>query len=170
MKNRPRITVLGVGNILFGDEGFGVKVVERLSRRYTFSDRVRLVDGGVLGVGLMGVIAATDVLIVVDAVRNQKPPGTLCRLQDQDIPKRILDKTSLHQVDLPEVLALCAAIDQQPETIVVVGVEPEDMTTLSLELTSTVNARVDDAMAMVLTELDRLGETYTTTAFALKDK
>ena len=164
MDKRPRITILGVGNILFGDEGFGVKVLEALSRSYTFSERVRLVDGGVLGVGLMGVIADTDVLIVVDAVRNQQPAGTLYRLQDQEIPKRVLAKTSMHQVDLPEVLALCAAIDQQPATVVVVGVEPEDMTTMRLELTPTVSARMEDAMAMVLAELDRLGEVYTTTA------
>jgi hydrogenase maturation protease len=170
MEKRPRITILGVGNILFGDEGFGVKVLERLARHYSFPDHVQLVDGGVLGVGLMGLIADTDVLIVVDAVRNRQPAGTLYRLQDQDIPQRILAKTSMHQVDLPEVLALCAAIDKQPATMVVVGVEPEDMTTMSLELTPTVRARVDDAMAMVLTELKQLGVRYTSTLSSQDDK
>jgi hydrogenase maturation protease len=154
------ITVLGVGNILLRDEGVGVRVVERLSRQYAFPDNVQVVDGGVLGVGLMGIIGGTDVLIVVDAVKNRGAPGTLYRLADHEVPRRVLAKQSMHQMDLPEVLALCSAIDKSPRTVVL-GVEPEDITTMDVELTPTVSAKVDDLVAMVLTELDQLGIEYT---------
>lgn len=160
MTEKPKITVLGVGNILLSDEGVGVRVVERLSQNYDFPDNVQVLDGGVLGVRLMGVIGATDVLIVVDAVKHQGAPGTLYRLADEEIPRRVLAKQSMHQMDLPEVLALCAAIDKNPETVVI-GVEPEDMTTMDVALTPTVAARVDDLVAMVLAELNRLGVEYT---------
>ena len=155
----PRITVLGVGNILLSDEGVGVRVVEHLARHYLFPDHVRVVDGGVLGIRLMGIIGNTDVLVVVDAVCNHKAPGTLYRLADDQVPRRVLAKQSMHQMDLPEVLALCGAIDQHPE-VVVVGIEPEDITTMAIELTPTIADKVNAMAAMVLEELDKLDVAY----------
>lgn len=156
----PEITILGVGNILLSDEGVGVRVVEYLDQRYSFPDNVRLVDGGVLGVRLMGIIGTTDFLIVVDAVCNRGAPGALYRLSDEQVPRRVLAKQSMHQLDLPEVLALCTAIDKNPR-VVVVGVEPEDITTMDVALTPTIAARVPDLAAMVLAELDALNISYT---------
>jgi hydrogenase maturation protease len=66
----------------------------------------------------------------------------------------------MHQLDLPEVLALCAAIDKNPQ-VVVLGVEPQDITTIDVELTPAIAAKVPEMAAMVLTELDALGISYT---------
>lgn len=159
----PQITILGVGNILLCDEGVGVRVVEQLDQCYQFPDNVEILDGGVLGMRLMGVIGSTDILIVVDAVRNHQPPGTLYRLADEQVPRRVLVKQSMHQLDLPEVLALCSAIDKNPHTVVV-GIEPEDITSMNVALTPTIAAKVDDLVGMVLTELDHLGIAYTAKA------
>lgn len=156
---RPQITVLGVGNILLSDEGVGVRVIERLSQQYVFPDNVQVIDGGVLGVRLMGIIGGTDVLIVVDAVKHNGAPGTLYRLADDEVPRRVLAKQSMHQMDLPEVLALCSAIDKNPRTVVL-GVEPEDISTMDVALTPTISAKVDDLAAMVLAELEQLGIEY----------
>jgi hydrogenase maturation protease len=157
----PQVTILGVGNILLGDEGVGVRVVERLEQCYHFPDNVQVLDGGVLGMRLMGVIGSTDLLIVVDAVKNQQPPGTLYRLADDQVPRRVLAKQSMHQLDLPEVLALCSVIDKNPHTVVV-GIEPQEITHMNLELTPTIAAKVDDLAGMVLAELERLGIAYET--------
>jgi hydrogenase maturation protease len=155
----PTITVLGIGNILLTDEGFGVRVVETLFSQYEFPENVSLVDGGVLGINLLGVIADTQHLIVVDAVKNKQPPGTVYRLEKKDLPERILLKNSLHQTDFLETLTLCQAIDKVPETTVVLGVEPEDILTHGIEMTPTVAARVDEMMDLVLRELNQLGVT-----------
>lgn len=154
-----RITVLGLGNILLRDEGLGVRVVERLGERYEFDDNVELLDGGVLGMRLMGIVASCDVLIVADAICNGEEPGTLYRLAGDQVPRRVLAKHSLHQLDFPEVLALCETIDHQPETVVL-GMEPEDMATMDVELTPTVAGQLDRLGDMVLAELDRLGAGY----------
>jgi hydrogenase maturation protease len=148
-----------VGNLLLSDEGVGVRVVEYLNRKFQFGDNVRLVDGGVLGVGLMGVISDSDVLIVVDAVCNQGPPGTLYRLEGDQVPRRVLAKQSMHQLDLPEVLALCEAIDVNPH-VIVLGVEPQDISTMDIKLTPVVAARVESLSQMVLSELKILGAAY----------
>lgn len=155
----PNITVLGIGNILLTDEGFGVRVVEKLYEEYDFPENVSLVDGGVLGINLLGVIAEAQHLIVVDAVKNKQPPGTLYRLEKDELPERILLKNSLHQTDFLETLTLCQAIDKVPETAVVLGVEPEDILTHSVEMTTTVANRVAETMNLVIRELQQLGAT-----------
>ena len=153
------VMVLGIGCTLYSDEGFGVRVVEKMQREYEFSDKVLLVDGGVLGVNLLGVISKPNHLIVVDAIRNKGKPGDLYRLEGDEIPGRIRAKNSLHQVDFLEALTLCQALDHVPETVII-GVEPEDIDTLCVDLTAVTRAKLGDVIDMVLAELDRLGVEY----------
>ena len=152
----PKILILGVGNILYTDEGFGIRVIERIQKWYDLPDNVNAVDGGVLGVHLMGVISQADHLIVVDIIRNNGRPGDLYRLAGDEIPGRIRAKNSLHQIDFLEALTLCQALDKVPETVIV-GPEPEDMETLAIGLTPTLEGRVEATIAMVSAELERLG-------------
>jgi hydrogenase maturation protease len=156
----PRVTVLGVGNVLFADEGFGIRVIEQLQGRYEFPDEVQVIDGGVLGLSLLGIISEPQHLIVVDAVRSTSKPGSMYRLEGDQIPQRILAKNSLHQVDLLEALTLCEALGNVPQAVIL-GVEPEDMESLKVELTPVVQAQVEPMVAMVLDELDRLKVRYT---------
>jgi len=152
---KKHIMILGVGCILYTDEGFGIRVVERMMEEYDFPDNVSLVDGGVLGMNLLGVISEADFLIVVDAIRNNEAPGSLYRLEGDEIPERIRAKNSLHQVDFLEALTMCQALDKVPHTVIV-GVEPEDIDTLSIEMTSGITEKVAPMIDMVLAELDRL--------------
>ena len=101
---------------------------------YQFDDDIQVIDGGVLGINLLGVISKPDHLIVVDAIRNRGNPGDLYRLEGDCIPERIRAKNSLHQIDFLEALTLCQALDKVPQTVIL-GVEPEDIETLSTELT-----------------------------------
>ena len=158
--NSPHIMILGVGCLLFSDEGFGIRVIEKLEETYTFPDNVSVVDGGVLGVNLLGVISLADQLIVVDVIRNKGNPGDVYRLTGDQIPERIRAKNSIHQVDFLEALTLCQALDKVPETVIV-GVEPLDIHTLSIELTPVTAAKVAPMVDMVLAELDRLNTPYT---------
>ena len=155
----PEIMILGIGCILYSDEGFGVRVVETIQQRYEFPDNVLVVDGGVLGINLLGVISKPKHLIVVDAVRNKGKPGDLHRLEGDAIPERIRAKNSLHQVDFIEALTLCQALGKVPETVIL-GIEPEDIETLSTELTPTTQSKVDAIIELVLDEIKRLGGSY----------
>jgi hydrogenase maturation protease len=155
----PDIMILGIGSILFSDDGFGIRVAQRIEQEYEFPENVLVVDGGVLGINLLGVISKPKHLIVVDTMRNKGNPGDLYRLEGDAIPERIRAKNSLHQVDFLEALTLCQALDNVPQTVII-GVEPEDIQTLSLVLTPTVQAQVEPVIRMVLAELDRLGVSY----------
>jgi hydrogenase maturation protease len=155
----PEVMILGIGSILYSDDGFGIRVIEQIERDYEFPEEVLVVDGGVLGINLLGVISKPNHLVVVDAIRNRGNPGDLYRLEGDAIPERIRAKNSLHQVDFLEALTLCQVFDKVPQTVII-GVEPQDYQTLSLALTPTVHARIEPAIRMVLDELTRLGVSH----------
>jgi len=150
------ILVLGVGNILLKDEGVGVRLIERLQGEYTFSPNVRLMDGGTLGIRLLDDITAADCLIVVDAVRNDHPPGTLYRLPAEELKRCVSFKNSLHQTGLLETLAYAEMLGQRPTTVVV-GIEPADISPWGTDLTPSVKERMADLAREVLKEIQRAG-------------
>jgi hydrogenase maturation protease len=158
---QPRIMILGVGNLLLSDEGFGIHVVEALQSRYVFAENVSVVDGGVLGMNLLGVICDVDHLIVVDIIRNNGAPGTLYRIDHEDIPRRIRAKNSIHQLDFLEAMTFCRhGLDKEPRAVIL-GVEPLDMETFSVEMTPLIRAKVDEIIPIVLEEVTQLGGAHT---------
>ncbi len=164
---KDNITVLGVGNILYKDDGVGIRVVEKLNDAYDFSDNVTIVDGGVLGINLLGIISNAGRLIVVDTVINNGKPGDFHRLEHDQIPNRILAKQSLHQVDLIEALTLCNALDHVPQTTII-GIEPENIETLDDTMTKVVASKLEAFTNKVLEEITALGGSYTRKSVAEK--
>ncbi len=155
----PRILVLGIGNVLLTDEGSGVHAIEALSKWFDFSDNVRLMDGGTLGLGLLDTIMEADALIVIDAVHAASPPGTLHRLTDSDLQRDRSGSNSLHEVGLAETLNAAHLLDKQLE-VVILGIEPENIGNSSTRLTETIERRIPDLVAAVLCEVERMGGRY----------
>ncbi len=155
--HQKRIVVLGVGNILLHDEGFGVRVVEELEKRFVFPPHVRVVDGGTQGLWLLSTLQEADDLIVIDAVLGDGPPGSLYVLERKDLPKGLRVKQSAHDSDLVEALNLCTMLDTGPKNVIVLGVKPENIQPYGLELTPAIAARVDDVIQMVVDELKKRG-------------
>lgn len=159
IENDKNILVLGVGNILFTDEGVGVRIIEQLQAEYEFSPNVMLMDGGTLGTRLMEPIMASRYLIVVDAVLGDSEAGSIYRLTGDDLRKSLAFKNSLHQTDLVDTLIYCDMLGNRPEAVVV-GVEPHDYQTMSVDLSDALRARMPEFMAAVLAEVDRAGGGY----------
>ena len=158
--NQRRILVLGVGNILFTDEGLGVRTVERLQELYDFSENVTLMDGGTLGTRLMDPIMQADFLIVADAVLGGGEPGSIYRLTGDDLRKSLAFKNSMHQTDLVDTLIYCELLGNRPEAVVV-GMEPTDYHTMAIEVSPTTSARLPQFMGVVLDEVAKAGGSYT---------
>jgi hydrogenase maturation protease len=154
---KDRIVVLGVGNILLRDEGVGVRVIEKLQSQYSLPENVRVVDGGTQGLWLLSTIQEADHLIVVDAVLGGDEPGTIYRLTRSDLPKGLRAKQSAHDSDLVEALNLCALLEVEPKSVVVVGIEPADIQPFGVDLTEKVAAKVDELVLRVVDELKALG-------------
>jgi hydrogenase maturation protease len=147
--------VLGLGNILLGDEGVGVRVIERLLEKVEFQERV--LDGGTLGLDLLPYLEDAARLLVVDAAQARKPAGTLIRLTGREIPTFLdASKVSPHQEGLQDLLAVAAFKGYLPEEVVFLGVQVGSLG-VSLELSPAVAAQVDPMVERVLEELDRWG-------------
>jgi hydrogenase maturation protease len=145
--------VLGLGNLLLGDEGVGVRVVERLLEQYSFPEGVQVMDGGNLGLYLLPYVEDASRLMVVDAVQARRPPGTLVRLTREEIPV-FLDaaKISPHQEGLQDVLAVATLRGYLPDEVIFWGVQIKSLG-VGLELSTAVAAQVDTLVEKVLTEL-----------------
>ena len=150
-RTSARILVLGIGNILWADEGFGVRVLEALDASHVFPDTVTLLDGGTQGLYLLPYLEEADGVVIVDAVDYGLVPGTLHILADAEVPAVLAArKVSLHQTGFQEILGLLALRGKTPARIVLVGVQPELLDDYGGGLTATIAAQVEPAARKVL--------------------
>jgi hydrogenase maturation protease len=151
-----QVLILGLGNILFQDEGLGVRAVERLAARYRLPEGVRAIDGGVMGLDLLPYLEGVDDLLILDAVDCGEAPGTLVRLEGDSIPAALSLKMSMHQVGLQELLALAAFEGTLPQRVVLWGLEPASLD-WGVGLSATVDSQLDGLVEAASRELAEWG-------------
>lgn len=152
--------ILGVGNLLMTDEGVGVHVIQRLVADYQLPEQVQVLDGGTLGMDLLYYLEGVENLLLIDAVQARKEPGTLVCLEGEDVPAFMSIKISPHQMGVPDMLAAAHLMNVYPQRIVLWGVQPELME-IGLELSHTVESKVDTIIENVLEQLQAWGHTLT---------
>jgi len=147
----PNVLILGIGNLLWADEGFGVRCVEALAARYRFGPNVTLLDGGTQGIYLIDQVRAADVLVVFDAVDYGLPAGTLKRVEGAEVPRFLgAKKMSLHQTGFQEVLALADLLGGMPEQLLLVGVQPVALEDFGGSLRPEIRACIGPALDLAL--------------------
>lgn len=151
---KGRVVVLGVGNLLMGDEGLGIRCVEAVEKQ-ALPANVRCIDGGTSTHELLEDLENLDALIILDAVASGKAPGTLVRLENEQIPSAFSNKMSPHQHGINDLLATLKFLGRAPGHVVLIGVEPSVMK-LSLELSPLVAGVLPKMIALVSTELATL--------------
>ena len=157
MEERREVLVLGLGNVLWADDGFGVRAVEALNAAYVFPAGVTLMDGGTQGLSLYGRVTSSRRVLVLDAIDFGLPPGTLRVLRDAEVPAWAATKLSPHQVGLHDVLALAQLNGSAPESVAVVGVQPVDLSDFGGSLREAVRARLPQAVEQAARELAAWG-------------
>lgn len=154
--------ILGVGNLLMSDEGVGVHVIQRLVADYQFPEEVQVLDGGTLGMDLLYYLEGVENLLLIDAVQARREPGSLIRLEGDEVPAFMSIKISPHQLGVPDMLAAAKLKGNcYPNHIVLWGVQPERME-IGLDLSQNVEAKVDTIIENVLEQLQVWGHTLTT--------
>jgi len=146
------ILILGIGNLLLKDEGVGVHVVERL-REIPLPENVEVLDGGTAGLDLVDFIGGRKKLIVIDAVNAGEKPGTIYRLTEENLDIKPKAITSFHEIDFLDALHMSEVMDSRPEEIVIIGIEPKDMSG-GLELSPEVEERIPRIIEVVMKELN----------------
>ncbi|MGD9917504.1 MAG: HyaD/HybD family hydrogenase maturation endopeptidase [Paenirhodobacter sp.] len=155
-----RVLILGIGNVLWADEGFGVRCVETLATRVALPDHVRLLDGGTQGLYLLPFLEEADAMLVFDAIDFGLAPGTLKVLRDGDVPAFMgAKKMSLHQTGFQDVLATAELLDRCPRRITLIGCQPVELEDFGGGLRPAVAAQIDPALDLAQAELAGWGIT-----------
>lgn len=123
----PDVTVLGIGNIVLLDEGFGVRAAEALDAAYEMPDNVQILDGGTLGMELMRFIPGTQKLLIIDSINGGAEPGTIFRFTDREVMEHFNDKLSAHEVGIQDVLAFLKVTGHEIPQVVVIGAQPYNL-------------------------------------------
>ncbi len=158
-RDGPEALVLGVGNLLWADEGFGVRCVERFAECFVAPDTVEVLDGGTQGLSLVNTLAEARRVLIFDAVDVGAAPGALIVARGADVPRFVAGKkVSLHQTSMMEVLALAELMaGGPPSEITLIGCQPRELEDYGGGLRACVAAQVDPAVEAAAAELARWG-------------
>lgn len=155
------LLVLGIGNILWADEGFGVRCVEALDAGYAFGEEVMLLDGGTQGLYLLPYIEQARRLIVFDAVDYGRQPGEMVVACDDEVPRFMgAKKMSLHQTGFQEVIMGAALLGHLPQSMLLIGVQPQELEDYGGSLRDVVKAQIGPAVEVALQWLRQWGIAY----------
>ncbi len=150
-----KVLILGVGNLLLTDDGFGVHLINSL-RDTVFPDSITLLEAGTVSHQLIPLFREVDHLIVIDAVQAGDTPGSLFRFSPDELTFKSEQMMSLHQISLIDVLRMAELTGGKPRTVVI-GVQPKDVTSWSLEMSPELKAVVPRVKELVLEELKKIG-------------
>jgi hydrogenase maturation protease len=152
MGDKDRITILGLGNILLQDEGFGVHFVRWFEDNYWVPENVKIVEGGTLGYGLLDTVCSCDKLLVIDVIKADDEPGSVYRFTKEEIDEQMLQPTSAHEVSFQDVLCKADLIEELPD-VIFLCVVPYEYKDMGLELTPPMRKKFPDVEKLLLKEL-----------------
>jgi len=155
-----KIGVVGVGNILFKDEGIGVFVVKYLEENYSFKPEIDLIDAGTLGFGLMSYLHEYDHIILIDTISVKDKAGSVYRLTPEQLSGLASYHQTAHEVEVLQMIELTPLTGKMAD-VVVLGVVPEDINKSEIGLTETLeDIPFKTVVSQVLKELEKIGVSY----------
>ncbi|HTZ40975.1 MAG TPA: hydrogenase maturation protease [Syntrophales bacterium] len=156
MADKQFITILGLGNILMKDEGFGVHFVRWLGSRWRFPETVELVEGGVMAYALLGPVCGCEHLIVVDVLKTDDEPGAVYRFTLAEIEPKLPPPTSAHEVQFLDVLCKAEMLDEAPE-VIFLCIVPENVQDMEMEMSLRMWEKFPVMENLLLKEIARHG-------------
>ncbi len=150
------LLILGLGNVICGDDGLGVVAAERLRQGWELPAGVEVLDGGTLGLALLAHVTGADDLILLDAIQTGAPAGTLVRLDGDDVGPAVRERLSVHQIGVADLLDALRLLDEVPRRLVLLGLVPETLE-LGIERSPAVEPRIDDLVTAAFLEARALG-------------
>lgn len=138
------------------DEGVGIHALRALQDSCRFEPEIELVDGGTSGLDLLPFFGSHRQMMMLDAMSFDAEPGTIGRVENEDILARLNTKTSVHHLGLSDLLAMAQLTDQVPQEIVLFGVQPGSME-LEVGMTTEVEAAIPKLLDYVVDQLKTWG-------------
>ncbi len=150
--NRPKTLVLGLGNILMGDEGVGVHVLRALEKRVLLED-VECLDGGTGGFVLLEPLQNADRIVMIDAASDDNPVGTITRTTPR-FSSEYPPTLTAHDVGVKDLLDIFYTLGGSCEVVLyAIAIDPHQK--INLSMSPTVAKAADEAVELVAAELER---------------
>jgi len=147
------LLVLGIGNLVMNDDAAGVHVAQELAKKYNNKiDELLVLDGGTLGLDLLGYIDWADRLVLVDAVDMGLDPGTVVKLEGDDIDVAFENKLSAHQMGMKDMLLTAELMGERPEEVVFYGIQSGSVQ-MDMELSDAVKNNIPKLISHVEAEI-----------------
>jgi hydrogenase maturation protease len=150
MSDHHDVLVIGVGNILLGDEGVGVHVIRELEKK-KLPGNIELMDAGTALFSILHLLKERKKIVVIDAAKGGRKPGTIYRILPSPIKNEHRQLLSLHEMGLMECLAALGN-EVKPRDIVIIGIEP-DSTDWGLRLSPKLQQKLPEIVQAVMSEI-----------------
>lgn len=154
-----RTAVVGVGTIIYQDEGIGVYAQKFLEENYAFKGDVTIVDGGVLGFQLMTYYQDYDNVIILDTITMNDDAGAIYNIPAEELLGLGSYKQTAHEVEIVEMLEICSMLEKMAD-VSIVGIVPKDILTVNIGLTDLMKEKFDGFIDTALAELQKRGVKY----------
>jgi hydrogenase maturation protease len=158
---RQKITILGIGNTLFSDEGVGIHLLPLLEEELKDYENIEIIEGLTDGMRLLGPVEDAEKLIIIDAINAGVEPGTIITLVGDEIPAYFGIKMSIHQLGFQEVLMAAKLRERYPKEIVMFGMQPTSLE-LGIELTENNRKSLGELKDAVVKQVNKWSQTYET--------
>ncbi|MDD5168991.1 MAG: HyaD/HybD family hydrogenase maturation endopeptidase [Syntrophales bacterium] len=152
MCDYKKLTILGIGNILLKDEGFGVHFVSWFEKRWRLPEDVDIVDGGTLGYVLLDIMSRCERMIIIDIMRLEDEPGSIYRFTREEMESHLPPPTTAHEVTFADVLFKADLMGECPE-MVFLCIVPKAYGDLDLEMTPLIREKFPEMERVLLKEL-----------------
>jgi len=152
-KRAGKFLIIGVGNLLLKDEGVGIHVARELQKR-VLPSWVEVIDGGVVGIGLLEFLQKASKVVLIDAAEMDLNPGAVIRFTPEEVKTKVENlRFSVHHFDLLQIVELAKALGQCLAQVVILGIQPKEIR-WEIGLTPEVQAVVPKVMEVAWKEMD----------------
>lgn len=147
--------VIGVGNLLFKDEGVGILAAKYLEENYDFEGDIEIIDGGTLGFKLMTYFQDYDNVIILDTVSIEDKAGDIFRLPSDVLLGLGQYRKTAHEVEIVEMLEICSVLEKHAE-VTIIGIIPEDIVSVKIGLTKTIEDKFMGLINQAIEDIEKL--------------
>lgn len=149
--------IIGVGNVLFKDEGIGIFASKYLEENYTYANTdLEIMDGGTLGFKLMRYFQEYDNVVILDTISVEDEPGEIYRLPSDVLLGMGNYRKTAHEVEIIEMLEICSLLEKHA-VVTILGIIPEDIQKVQIGLTQIIEDRFEEYILNVIKEVENMG-------------
>lgn len=154
-KKMAKNIVIGIGNLLFYDDGVGIIAIDYLKQNFSFEPEIELLDGGTLGFNLLEYFLEYDNVLIIDTISTDDKAGEIYKIPSTELLGQGQYKNTAHEVEVVSMLEACELYGKKAN-ITIFGIVPENITTVKIGLSDTLKNKFKILIQTILKEIQDL--------------